>query len=177
MRRLLLAEFATPDALASAAAALRARGYRLLDAHTPYSTERVRDALGFEPSPLGPRVLIGGLLGAGAAYALEWYLVGYLYPLNVGGRPPHFPVSFVPIAFEMGILSASITAFVSVFSLGKLLRLWDPVFEAAGFESASIDGFWLRVDGNDPLFDEQRTPAELKPHAPRRQILLARSST
>jgi ActD protein len=174
MHRLLLAEFDSAEALAEAATALRQRGYRKLDAHTPYSTETVREALQVEDSRLGRRVLAAGLLGAVLAYLLQWYLVAYLYPLDVGGRPPHFPVAFVPIAFEMGILAASVTAFVSVFSLGRLVRLWDPVFEAPGFESASIDGFWLRVDGADPLFDEQRTVAELEPHRPRRQVLLGR---
>jgi hypothetical protein len=172
MQRLLLAEFQTPEALAAAIVGLRERGFRKLDAHTPYSTEVVRDALSLPESRLAVRVFAGGMLGAGAAYLLEWYLVAYSYPLNVGGRPPHMPLAFVPIAFEMGILFASFTAFFSVFQQGKLARLWDPVFEAEGIETASIDRFWLRVDGDDPLFDRVTTPELLARFEPSRQIVL-----
>jgi hypothetical protein len=116
-----------------------------IEAFTPYSTEDVREALGRPGSLLGWAVFVGGLLGAGGAYFLQWYLVAYLYPLNVGGRPPHMPLAFVPITFEMGVLFASFTAFFGTLMLGRLVRLWHPVFEADGFESVSVDKFWLSV--------------------------------
>lgn len=172
---LLLAEFESPEALARALQRLRQRGFRKLDAHTPYPTRLVREALGAPESRLGRRVFVAGVAGAGAAYLLQWYLVAYDYPLNVGGRPPHMPLAFVPITFEMGILVAAIVAFFSVFQLGKLVRLWDPAFEAPGFESASRDHFWLRLEGDDPLFDARTTPLELSELAPIRVLLLNES--
>jgi hypothetical protein len=172
MQRLLLAEFQTPEALAAAIRGLRERGFRRLDAHTPYSTEVVREALALPESRLARRVFAGGMFGATAAYALEWYLNAVSYPLNVGGRPAHMPLAFVPIAFEMGILFAAFTAVFSVFQQAKLARLWDPVFEAEGIESASVDRFWLRVDGDDPLFDQVGTPELVARFQPSRQVVL-----
>jgi hypothetical protein len=55
------------------------------------------------------------------------------------------PLAFVPITFEMGVLFASFTAFFGTLILGRLVRLWHPVFEADGFESVSVDKFWLSV--------------------------------
>src|SRR5688572_27236319 len=121
MKRALLVEFDTPDDLALAARALHDLGHRQLDAYTPYSTEVVREALELGSSPLPRWVLTGGLLGAGGAYFLEWYLNGYLYPLNVGGRPPHMPLAFVPIAFEMGVLLAAFAAVLGVLVHAKLV--------------------------------------------------------
>jgi len=145
MAETLIAEFGDDAALAKAIERVRELGVRELDAHTPYSTELVRDAVGARPSRLSAAVLAAGVLGAGAAYALEWYLVAHLYPLNVGGRPPHFPLGFVPVSFEMGVLFASATAFAGALFLGRLLRLWAPVFEVDGFERASRDTFWLTL--------------------------------
>jgi hypothetical protein len=142
----LMAEFSGPEALAEAIRQLRERGLAVTDAHTPYSTEAVREALGQRGSPLSLLVLAGGVVGAGLAYGLEWLLVARLYPLNVGGRPPHLPLSFVPIAFEMGVLLASTAAFVGALAWGGLVKLYDPVFEQDGFESATETGFWLRLD-------------------------------
>jgi hypothetical protein len=143
----LLAEFDGPEALARAVRAFGGARIPGLDAHTPYSTEVVRDALGLPESRLSPWVFGGGVIGAAGAYALEWFLVAHLYPLNVGGRPPHFPLGFVPIAFEMGVLLAAFAGFFGSLAAGRLVKLWDPVFECEGFESASQDGFWLRLGG------------------------------
>jgi hypothetical protein len=172
MPKLLLAEFSSPEALARAARALREQGYRRLDAHTPYSTEVVREALAIGTSRLPLAIFVAAIVGAGGAYGLEWLLVAYLYPLDVGGRPAHMPLAFVPICFEMGVLLAATTAFFGVLFAGKLLKLWDPVFEIEGFESASVDKFWLSVDAADPLFDPDTTAAEVERFEPLRQVLL-----
>lgn len=171
-RRALLTEFGSPEDLALAARHLRAQGERRLDAYTPYSTEAVREALELEPSPLSRLVFVGAVLGAAGAYFLEWYTTAHLYPLNVGGRPPHMPLPFVPIAFEMGVLLAAFTAFFGVLVGGRLLKLWDPVFEVPGFESVSVDRFWLRVDESDSAFDPVRLQQELSSFNPRRHVVL-----
>lgn len=172
--RWLLAEFDTPEALARAISGLRATGYERLDAYTPYSTEVVRDALGFGRSRLPFVVFVGGLLGAGGAYFLQWFLVAYLYPLNVGGRPPHMPLAFVPITFEMAVLLAASTGFFAVLAVGRLVKLWDPVFEAAGFESATLDKFWLCIDGDDARFDTANSVRDLEPFHPNHTRLVRR---
>lgn len=171
MTTALLIEFDTPGALAQAARLLRERGSRRLDAYTPYSTEEVRDALGHPRSRLPWAVFAAALAGAGAAYAIEWYTTAHLYPLDVGGRPPHMPLAYVPISFEMGVLAAAVAAFVAVMVLGKLVVLWDPVFEIPGFGSASVDRFWLRVDDADAL-DTEAIGAALSHLAPLRHVLL-----
>jgi hypothetical protein len=120
-----------------------------IEAYTPYSTDEVRTALGRPRSKLGWFVFAAGIFGSSAAYFLQWYLVGYLYPLNVGSRPPHMPLAFVPITFEMGVLCAASTAFFGTLIAGHLVRPWHPVFEAEGFESVSVDRFWLAVRTSD----------------------------
>jgi len=145
----LLLEFEAPEALARAARELQRKGYTGLDAYTPYSTDEVRDALPERSSWIPYLVLTAGLCGAGGAYLLQWYLVAYLYPLDLGGRPPHMPLAFVPITFEMGVLCASFAAFFGVLWAGRLVRPWHPVFEAEGFESTSVDKFWLSVPASD----------------------------
>jgi hypothetical protein len=169
---MLLVEFESSRRLAEALRALRAQGHHRLKAYTPYSTPEVREALALPRSRLPLFVFLGGLAGAGGAYFLQWYLVAHLYPLDVGGRPPHLPLAFVPITFEMGVLLAGITAFLGVFVLGRLVRLWHPVFEVEAFESASVDRFWLRIDASDPDFDAQALARAVEPFEPRRRVLI-----
>lgn len=158
----LLAEYRDEPGLRRAIAALRGRAGLALEAYTPYPLHDVDAALGRGPSRLPIAVFVMGLAGAGGAYLLQWYLNAFLYPLNVGGRPPHMPVAYVPITFEMGVLLASITAFVAVLVAGRLVRLWDPVFDADGFESASETRFWLEVHATGPEPDRGGAEAELR---------------
>jgi hypothetical protein len=157
----ILAQYEHEDALAAAIRQLRAKGYRALEAYLPFPAIEVEDALTRRPSRLPYLCFLFGMLAAGTAYALQWLLNGYLYPLVVGGRPPHFPLAFVPITFEMGVLFASFAAFIGVLWRGRLVRLTDDVQGTPGFESATRDRFWLEISAADPAFDPDRTRADL----------------
>ncbi|HLU67244.1 MAG TPA: DUF3341 domain-containing protein [Kofleriaceae bacterium] len=157
----VLAEFRSSEALAAAIRALRERGYGKLEAYLPFPAPDVEEALAERRSRLPIALFAVGISGAAGAYLLQWLLVAHLYPLNVGGRPPHFPLAFLIITFEMGILLCGIAAVVGVLVLGRLVRLTDDVQGTPGFESASGDRFWLELSTRDPLYRPDRTRDEL----------------
>jgi hypothetical protein len=164
MRCGVLGEFMTPEEMIAAIVGLRDRGYRRIDAFSPYPVHGAEEAAGKPRSPLDWIVFPFGLLGAAAAYLLQWYCNAYDYPLNVGGRPPHSAPAFIIITFEMGVLTAAVTGVITYLALTGLPELWSPVFEVEGFERASIDRFWVGVDVLDPRFDRaavERAFAEL----------------
>jgi hypothetical protein len=76
----------------------------------------------------------------------------------------------VPITFEMGVLFAGLTAFIAVFALSGLPRLWHPLFEVDGFERATIDRFFLLVGADDPRFEPEATRRDLEALAPLRVV-------
>jgi hypothetical protein len=158
----VLAEYEHPDTLLHAVHSLRDQGYHRLEVYSPYPLLGVDEALGRKGSRLPWLVFVGGAGAAAGAYFLEWLLNAFLYPLNVGNRPPHYPLSYVPITFEMGVLFASFTAFALVFALAKLPTLAHPVFDAEGFTSASNDKFWLEVSSRDVHYHPDQTVRELE---------------
>jgi hypothetical protein len=160
-RPLLMAEFDSPRALLTAVSVLRARGVSRLDTFTPYRVEGLEAALGRPPSRLPWIVLAAGLAGGGGAYALEWWINVVDYPLNIGGRPLHSALAFVPIAWAMAVLCASGAAFLAAVLLGGLPSLWHPVFEIEGFERATIDRFWLAVGQGEPNLERGRDSVAL----------------
>lgn len=161
MQDALLAEFTTPAELLEAIGRLREHGYTQLDAFTPFPVHGLDTALGLRRSWLGYPVFAMGLFGAAAGYLVEWWCNAHDYPLNVGGRPYNSLPAFVPIAFEMGVLSAAVSGFLLFFFTAKLPELYHPVFDVPGFERASIDRFWLGVDAADPVFDRLTLESEL----------------
>ena len=106
----VMAEFDNPTALVNAARATREKGYRKLDAFTPFPIEELSDALHLHKNKLPLLVLIGGIVGGSLGYALQYFVSVLYYPINVGGRPLHSWPSYIIITFEMTILFAALTA-------------------------------------------------------------------
>jgi hypothetical protein len=151
--RAVLAEFETREALVRAARELRTRGWRELDAFLPYPAADVEEALGLRRSRLSFAAFAAGILGAGAAYATQWWCNARDYPLDVGGRPLESGIAWVPITFEMGILAAALTIVAGFAWAADLTRLDRPELETDGFERATIDRFWLAVAESNVKFD------------------------
>jgi hypothetical protein len=150
----VLGEFPDDRALLAAARALRADGRSSLDLHTPYPVHGAEEALGLRRSTVPLVTLVAGVTGALTGYLLQWYTVGFDWPLNVGNRPPHSPPAFVPVTFELGVLFAALTIFFGLlFAYFRFPRLHHPVFEVEAFRSASIDGMWLSAEVPDAECD------------------------
>jgi len=157
-----LGELLTPEELLRAVGALRARGYRRIDAFSPYPIKGLEEALHLGRSPLNRRLLPIALLGAGFGYALQYWCNGVDYPLDVGGRPLHSAPAFIPITFESGVLAAALGGCLLLLLLCRLPQLYCPLFDVPGFERASIDRFWVGVDERDPGFNEVQTERDLR---------------
>ena len=157
----LLAEFATADELIAATRKARAEGYTLMDTHTPDPVGETADALGFPKSEMGAVMFIGGLVGAIGGFLMQYWDNAYGYGLNIGGRPYFSWPSFVPITFEMMVLTAALSGLFGLIAVCGLPRLNHPLFNSKAFDRASNDRFFLSVEAGDPKFDLGRTKAFL----------------
>jgi len=68
----LMAEFESPTALVRAARAAREKGYRQLDAYSPFPIEDLSDALDLHKNRLPLIVLAGGIMGLLGGYLLQY---------------------------------------------------------------------------------------------------------
>jgi hypothetical protein len=153
----LMAEFESVDALFAATRRARQAGYREMDAYTPYAVEGLAEELGEPKTRIPLVVLIGGLVGAGAGFLMQYWSMAVDYPFNSGGRPLNSWPAYVPIAFEMLILVASFSAFFSMLFMNDLPRPHHPLFNVPQFARASQDRFFLCIEATDPQFDAERT--------------------
>lgn len=153
----LMAEFKEHDHLLEAARRAYAAGFREMDAYSPFPVEGLAEALGHEHSPVPLFTLLGGMAGGLGAYFMEWYSMGRLYPLNVGGRPHNSWPNFIPITFELTVLIASVSALTAMLVLNRLPQPHHPVFNVPTFRRASIDRFFLCLEAADPKFQHAST--------------------
>src|SRR5450755_2491330 len=96
----VMAEFDTASALVNAARAARGKGYRKLDAYSPFPIEELSDALHLHKNKLPLLVLIGGIVGGTVGYMLQYFVTVVYYPLNIGGRPLHSWPAYIIITIE-----------------------------------------------------------------------------
>jgi hypothetical protein len=157
MTKVLVAEFAHVRALRDAADAAQRRGYRLLDALTPFPVEDVAGMLDGRPSKVRVFMFAGGLLIAAMALGGEYFTAVINYPYNAGGRPLNSWPTFMLVPFATSILGASIAGFIRFLAETGLPRLHYPLFAVEGIERATQDRFFLAVAA--PPTDEERREA------------------
>jgi hypothetical protein len=170
----LMAEFDRPERLIEAVRRTRTAGFERIDAHTPFPVEGLAEEIGFRDGRVPWLTLAGGIVGAGAGYALQVF-TNLSFPIDVGGRPLIAPAAFMLITFELMVLFAVLFAIGGMLACNHLPRLNHPLFDVDTFRLASNDKFFLVVLSNDPKFDPQRTDFFLRSLHPVRVDLVGRT--
>jgi Alternative complex III, ActD subunit len=147
-----MAEFESASRLVEAARAAYRAGYRKMDAYSPFHIEGLSEALGTKRAWLPLIVLMGGIAGGATGYLMQFYAAAVDYPLDVGGRPLHSWPMFVPVTFELTILSAALAAVLGMLALNGLPGPYHPVFNAPQFARASRDRFFLCIEAVDEQY-------------------------
>ncbi len=153
----LMAEFDTPDKLTEAARRLTDEGFEELEAFTPFPVENLNDILD-NRAPLIPIIVfVVGMGAASLAFAIQYWSWSWDYPINVGGRPMFSWPAYVPVTFEVGVLSAAFAAFFGMLFLNRLPLYHHPTFEVPGFERVTSDRFFMMVGCEDECFERVDT--------------------
>lgn len=152
----VLAEYDSPERLMEAAKKAKSAGYKKLDAYTPIPMEGLSLALGQKKTKIQWLILLAGIVGAAGGFFMQYYASVIDYPLNIGGRPLNSWPSFMPITFELTVLSAAFMAVFGMFALNGFPEPYHPVFNVDAFDGASRDKFFLCVTAEEEGFDIQQ---------------------
>ncbi|MGA9117134.1 MAG: quinol:electron acceptor oxidoreductase subunit ActD [Bacteroidota bacterium] len=146
--------FRGPDEVLRAVEGVRRAGYVRFDVHTPYPLHGMDAAMGLKNSPLGYAALVFGLLGAAAGVGLMSWVTLADYPLVIGGKPFWSWPAFVPVAFEITVLLASVcTVALMVVFFFRFPNLGHPLHGSSYMRRVSSDGFGIALQASDPRFD------------------------
>ena len=147
--------FDTPNQIISAAKKVQSDGYTKYDVNTPYPIHGMDSAMGLKPSLLPYVALVVGLLGAASALFFMWWTNSVDYPLVIGGKPFFALPAYIPITFEITVLSASIMTVVTMlFVIFKFPNNTHPLHDTDYLKQISVDKYGIVILADDPKFDE-----------------------
>jgi hypothetical protein len=158
----VMAEFPEPEALVAAIRKVRGQGYSKIEAYTPFPVEGLSDELGQPKTKIQWIILGAGICGGLGGFTLQTWTTTVAYPLNYGARPFFSWPAYMPVTFELTILSAAFAAVIGMIVLNGLPQPYHPVFNVKAFDAASKDKFFLCVESADPKFDVEAVKAALK---------------
>ncbi len=153
----VLAQFDDPSALMQAARGVRDAGYTRWDCYTPFPVHGLDQAMGMRDTRVPWVVLGAGATGLAAAILMQWWMNAVDYQFVLSGKPLFSLPAQIPIAFELTVLFASLSAFFGMFAFNKLPQFYHPVFRSARFKRATTDRYFIGIESADPKFDPQKT--------------------
>jgi ActD protein len=160
-RRIVLATFDNESSLLEATRESRESGLKIVDAFTPYAVHGLDRAMGLRPSRLPWVCFVAALVGATLKLWFEFWTSMVDWPLDVGGKPWNSLPAFVPVTFEVMVLSAHLT---TVFAFFVLVRLWPAKRPVLPCPRITDDRFVLVLEETGAQFDFTQVRRMLEGH-------------
>jgi hypothetical protein len=149
-RRVVVGVFDDEANLLGATRQARAEGLKVIDVFTPYAVHGLDAAMGLRASRLPWVCFFAAIVGAALKLWFEFWTSMVDWPLNVGGKPWNSLPAFVPVTFEVMVLSAGVT---TVFVFLVLARLRPGKRVTMVYPGVTDDKFVLVLEESDARFD------------------------
>jgi hypothetical protein len=149
-RRVVVGVFDDEAKLLGVTRQARAEGLKVIDVFTPYAVHGLDAAMGLRASRLPWVCFFAAIVGAALKLWFEFWTSMVNWPVNVGGKPWNSLPAFVPVTFEVMVLSAGVTT-VLVFLVLARLRPGKRV--AMIHPGVTDDRFVLVLEESDAQFD------------------------
>lgn len=148
--------FDTPDEIIEAAEKTAAEGFQKYDVHTPYPVHGMDAAMKLKPSKLPYIALVVGLSALFVMFIFMYWMTTIDYPVIVGGKPFFSFPAWVPVLFEITVLSASIGTVVTMIAIFfKFPNISHPLHDTDFIKSVTSDKYGISIEAEDPKFDEE----------------------
>jgi Protein of unknown function (DUF3341) len=99
--------FEDEDVLLHAVETTREKGLKIHEVYSPFPVHGLDDALGYKRSRLPIAAFIFGATGTSLALLMQIWMLGYDWPMIIGGKNHASLPPFIPVTFEMTVLLAA----------------------------------------------------------------------
>lgn len=107
-KNFLVGVFDDEDVVISAVHTLRSKGVKIHEVFTPFPVHGLEEALGYKRTRLPVAAFFFGLTGTCLALLMQFWMLGYDWPMIIGGKPHASLPPFVPVTFELTVLLSAL---------------------------------------------------------------------
>jgi len=87
---------------------IRGNGVKIHEVYSPFPVHGIDDALGYKRSRLPIAAFLFGLTGTSLALTMQIWMLGYDWPMIIGGKDYASLPPFIPVTFELTVLLAAL---------------------------------------------------------------------
>ena len=99
--------FEDEDVLLKAVENSRDKGVKIHEVYSPFPVHGLDEALGYKRSRLPIAAFLFGMTGTSLALLMQFWMLGYDWPMIIGGKNHASLPPFIPVTFEMTVLLAA----------------------------------------------------------------------
>ncbi|ELR70831.1 ABC-type Fe3+ transport system protein [Fulvivirga imtechensis AK7] len=96
------------DVLLSAVTKVRESGVKIHEVYSPFPVHGLDEALGYKRTRLPIAAFLFGLLGTTLALTMQIWMLGYDWPMIIGGKDYVALPAFIPVTFELTVLLSAL---------------------------------------------------------------------
>lgn len=149
-KKFVLGIYDDEDVLLHAIENIRAAGTKIHDVFSPYPIHGIDDVLGIKRSRLPIVAFFGGLTGMSFALWMQIWMLGFDWPMIIGGKPHIALPSFIPVTFELTVLFAAFSMVIAFFIVQRL----KPSLRVNVFDKRSTDDkFVMAIEVKEGVTD------------------------
>lgn len=146
--------YSDPDQIHEAARKIRDNGVKILEVYSPFPIHGIDEVIGHKRTRLPVVAFLFGMTGTILALTMQEWMMGYDWPMIIGGKNFAPLPSFIPFTFEFTILLAALGMVGTFFVISDLkpykrVKLFD--------DRITQDKFILAID----IADNDKTAEEI----------------
>jgi hypothetical protein len=107
-KNFIVGVFNDEDVLIDAVQKIRSSGVRIHEVYSPFPVHGLDEALGYKRSRLPIAAFIFGLCGTGLALLMQIWMLGFDWPMIIGGKNHASLPPFIPVTFELTVLLSAL---------------------------------------------------------------------
>lgn len=100
--------FDDEDVLLNAVHAVRGSGVKIHEVYSPFPVHGLDEALGYKRSRLPIAAFLFGMTGTTLALVMQIWMLGFDWPMIIGGKDFASLPPFIPVTFELTVLLAAL---------------------------------------------------------------------
>lgn len=147
-KNFLVGVFDNEQVVMDAVTKVRSGGVKIHEVFTPFPVHGLDEVLGYKRSRLPIAAFFFGMTGTALALIMQSWMLGYDWPMIIGGKNFISLASFIPVTFELTVLLAAL-GMVGTFMLVSDLKpyRWPRQFDIRSTDDKHVMAIDLGENG------------------------------